>query len=211
MQAVSKILGFVLIAAGLLLAVTSLLMPGQILLGLTFDGGAILVVGGVLSLGLSGVMEALERSGARQTVTDEEFEAASPEAPSPSRASFLGSAVGEPPAREKEPVIPARDTSYAARSAAVIAAASGALPRSGMAAAPPPPPPPPPPPARFEPVVEETPEISEEDLYVVDERVISGKPARILSDGTVEAETDEGWMRFENVEHLQEYLEAMRG
>jgi hypothetical protein len=35
------------------------------------------------------------------------------------------------------------------------------------------------------------------------------RPARILSDGTVEAETDEGWMRFENLEHLDEYLDAM--
>jgi hypothetical protein len=25
----------------------------------------------------------------------------------------------------------------------------------------------------------------------------------------VEAETDEGWMRFENLEHLDEYLDAM--
>jgi hypothetical protein len=32
-----------------------------------------------------------------------------------------------------------------------------------------------------------------------------------LSDNTVEAETDEGWMRFENVEHLEEYLDAMKG
>ena len=31
----------------------------------------------------------------------------------------------------------------------------------------------------------------------------------VLSDGTVEAETAEGWMRFENVEHLEEYLQAM--
>jgi hypothetical protein len=52
--------------------------------------------------------------------------------------------------------------------------------------------------------------ISEEELYVVEERTIAGKPARVLSDGTVEAETDEGWMRFENVEHLEEYMEAVR-
>jgi hypothetical protein len=32
----------------------------------------------------------------------------------------------------------------------------------------------------------------------------SGRVARVLSDGTVEAETAEGWMRFENVEHLEE-------
>ena len=44
---------------------------------------------------------------------------------------------------------------------------------------------------------------------MVEEKVIRGRPARVLSDGTVEAETDEGWMRFENLEHLDEYLEAM--
>jgi hypothetical protein len=49
----------------------------------------------------------------------------------------------------------------------------------------------------------------EEQLYVVEERLIRGRPARVLSDGTVEAETDEGWMRFENREHLEEYLDAM--
>ena len=47
------------------------------------------------------------------------------------------------------------------------------------------------------------------ELFVVEEKVIRGRPARVLSDGTVEAETDEGWMRFENLEHLDEYLEAM--
>ena len=58
-------------------------------------------------------------------------------------------------------------------------------------------------------------DISEEEviddgqLYVVEERVIRRHPARILSDGTVEAETVEGWMRFENLEHLDEYLDAM--
>ncbi len=46
------------------------------------------------------------------------------------------------------------------------------------------------------------------ELYVVEEKTIRGRPARILSDGTVEAETDEGWMRFENLEHLNEYLDG---
>ena len=50
----------------------------------------------------------------------------------------------------------------------------------------------------------------EDALFVVEERTIRGRPARLLSDGTVEAETDEGWMRFENVEHVEEYLDAMR-
>jgi hypothetical protein len=49
----------------------------------------------------------------------------------------------------------------------------------------------------------------EPGLYVVEEQIVRGKPARILSDGTVEAETDEGWMRFENMEHLNEYLDSL--
>lgn len=51
--------------------------------------------------------------------------------------------------------------------------------------------------------------IDDGQLYVVEERVIRNHPARILSDGTVEAETAEGWMRFENLEHLDEYLDAI--
>ena len=50
----------------------------------------------------------------------------------------------------------------------------------------------------------------EDELFVVEERIIRERPARLLSDGTVEAETDEGWMRFENVEHVEEYLDAMK-
>jgi hypothetical protein len=53
------------------------------------------------------------------------------------------------------------------------------------------------------------PEGDEEQLYVMEEKLIRGRPARVLSDGTVEAETDDGWMRFENLEHLEEYLDAM--
>ena len=51
-------------------------------------------------------------------------------------------------------------------------------------------------------------QVAEGQLYVVEERYIRMRPARILSDGTVEAETEEGWMRFENLEHLDEYLDA---
>lgn len=63
-----------------------------------------------------------------------------------------------------------------------------------------------------EPEAESAPEAlpQEDELFVVEERVIRDRPARLLSDGTVEAETDEGWMRFENVEHVEEYLDAMR-
>ncbi len=48
-----------------------------------------------------------------------------------------------------------------------------------------------------------------DQLYIVEEVEIRGKQARVLSDDTVEAETAEGWMRFENLEHLEEYLDAM--
>lgn len=46
-------------------------------------------------------------------------------------------------------------------------------------------------------------------LYVVEERMFRGKQSRVLSDGTIEAETAEGWMRFEDFDHLEEYLDAM--
>jgi hypothetical protein len=49
------------------------------------------------------------------------------------------------------------------------------------------------------------------ELYVVEERRFRGKQARVLSDGTIEAETAEGWMRFEDIEHLREYLDATIG
>ncbi len=59
-------------------------------------------------------------------------------------------------------------------------------------------------------VDEDTAEAVDEDgLYVLEEKVVRGRPARILSDQTVEAETDEGWMRFENMEHLNEYLDSV--
>ncbi len=60
-----------------------------------------------------------------------------------------------------------------------------------------------------EPEPEAEDEVEDGELYVLEEREIRGRPARILSDQTVEAETDEGWMRFENLEHLNEYLDAM--
>jgi hypothetical protein len=56
---------------------------------------------------------------------------------------------------------------------------------------------------------EPSPEDQPSALYVVEERMFRGKQARVLSDGTVEAETAEGWMRFEDFDHLEEYLDAM--
>jgi len=59
-----------------------------------------------------------------------------------------------------------------------------------------------------EPAAETEEQVADGELYVVEEKIIRGRPARVLSDGTVEAETDEGWMRFENLDHLDEYLDA---
>jgi hypothetical protein len=59
-----------------------------------------------------------------------------------------------------------------------------------------------------EPIAEEPEEPAAGELYVVEEKLIRGRPARVLSDGTVEAETEEGWMRFENIEHLNEYMDG---
>jgi hypothetical protein len=56
---------------------------------------------------------------------------------------------------------------------------------------------------------EDSTEEEQPELYVVEERMFRGKQARVLSDGTIEAETAEGWMRFEDFDHLEEYLEAM--
>lgn len=66
--------------------------------------------------------------------------------------------------------------------------------------------------SKTQPATDSAPEAlpQEEELFVVEERIIRERPARLLSDGTVEAETDEGWMRFENVEHVEEYLDAMK-
>jgi len=58
-------------------------------------------------------------------------------------------------------------------------------------------------------VADQQPVQKEASLYVVEERVIRGRPARILSDGTIEAELDEGWLRFENEGHLDEYMDAL--
>ena len=122
------------------------------------------------------------------------------------------------PERDTKPAIerPISDTKE--RTAETVAALEKAKEDIGKAlnippkAAEAPPPPPPPPVEEEEEVVLEEVEVvdgDEEQLFVVEERMIRGRPARVLSDGTVEAETDEGWMRFENLEHLEEYLDAM--
>ncbi len=207
--------------------------------GLTPDLAAILLVGGALCLGLGGLIGALRDGpvGAQAVAVVAEAEPAAEKPPTPKFTGFgkktETAAVAKPSEAAAEPQGPARtsvaDTISALEQAKTdIAMALGvetqepsrpeppaARPEPAAVRPVPPPPRPEPPPARPEPAAArpeaerrtEPEEVAE--LYVVEERVIRGRPARVLSDGTVEAETDEGWMRFENLEHLDEYLEAM--
>jgi hypothetical protein len=206
-----RIAGFVLIALGLLAIVITLFSSEALVDGLTFDTGVMLLVGGVVTLGLSGVMSAIETLRTFIAGEDQAFVASLDEPKNPARtaaaAYFPGSkrpsAKPQESMRRGEPSFPPRggDVSKAMREQKPPADKArqtvdkpvediGDLAPAESTAAPE--------------------AVSEEELYVVEERTIAGKPARVLSDGTVEAETDDGWMRFENVEHLEEYMEALR-
>jgi hypothetical protein len=207
-----RIAGVVLVALGLLAILMTLFSSEPLVDGVTFDTGVMLIVGGVVALGLSGVMSAVETLRAFLAGEDQAFVASLEEPKNVARSAVAGyspgskrpSAKPQDSMRRSEPSFPPRgaDASKAMKEqkAAPADKAKGPVDKPG----------------------EEIREIglpdstaalevvSEEDLYVVEERTIAGKPARVLSDGTVEAETDDGWMRFENVEHLEEYMEALR-
>lgn len=207
------IFGILFLAAGVALGFLIHFSPGEMQVrGLTADVSAILVVGGALCLGLGSTIGALRDRTVAPVVPDVVTEA--PEAPAekPATPKFTGfgkkaaatavvaeasAAVAETAAASKTSVA---DTVAALEQAKTdIAVALGVEPQKTapeVAVA-----------AASEP--EEKSEAADGELYVVEEKVIRGRPARVLSDGTVEAETDDGWMRFENLEHLDEYLEAM--
>ena len=213
MNNIVRIGGFVLIVLGGLTILLAL-VTGDSLPGLTLDAGATLLAGGFIALGLStlaATVETLRAYFAAEEQGAEPFEAsAAPvsrpfaENLTPAEAAFKPRANVQS-ARLEEPELasPRFDKPKPAEERFSLVREN-----------PPPPPPEPEPEPEVEDVhdYEQVPEeaISEEELYVVEERTIAGKPARILSDGTVEAETDDGWMRFENVEHLEEYMEAVR-
>ncbi|HUQ35556.1 MAG TPA: hypothetical protein VM144_04175 [Aestuariivirga sp.] len=204
------IFGILFLAAGVALGFLIHFSPGEMQVrGLTADVAAILVVGGALCLGLGSTIGALRDRTVAPVVA--EVVAETPEE-KPATPKFTGfgkkaaatavvaeasAAVAETAAASKTSVA---DTVAALEQAKTdIAVALGvepqkAAPQESVAAA-------------SEP--EEKAEAADGELYVVEEKVIRGRPARVLSDGTVEAETDDGWMRFENLEHLDEYLEAM--
>lgn len=219
------ICGILLIAAGVALGIVLLVSaarPG----GIDIHTAAILLVGGILSLGLGSVIEGLHaRPTVRSLIPEPVIPAPTaaipefdPRSAKPAAAAVVAAAV----IVEEEVSRPTRDTIQALEQARQKIEKAfedrTEQPQSAEAPAAEPEEAEPAPKDVAAAEVEDetiTEDISEEEviddgqLYVVEERVIRRHPARILSDGTVEAETAEGWMRFENLEHLDEYLDAM--
>jgi hypothetical protein len=229
MSKLMSVLGIILLAVGLVLGLLELMQPGRVQgLGISIGTAVDLIIGGILALGLGGVIDALrgrsdfamdaaaadsEPAPAPTATTEDllktpaEAGAAEPapaadEAPSKMRFGFgrktaavaaTTAVVTEVAEAAKTPVQETLDALEQAKQD--IKGALGGV--ESITA-----------PAPAAEVVEEAAAPAEDELYVVEEKSIRGRPARILSDDTVEAETDEGWMRFENLEHLNEYLDA---
>ena len=210
------ILGVLLAAAGIALGLMAVLSPGRMdIWGVKLDTAAILLVGGILTLGLGGVIDAL-KSG-RGTKSNREEVAAIVNTPSVQEmqvpAGFGRKAAGaavaataaiavEAPKSSVADTIAALDEAKADIKKALGGMDSISTPEVHVE------------PAHIEATAKAAAESANEatdadpSLFVVEEKIIRGRPARILSDETVEAETDEGWMRFENLEHLNEYLDS---
>jgi hypothetical protein len=230
MSKLMSVLGIILLAVGLVLGLLELMQPGRVQgLGISIGTAVDLIIGGILALGLGGVIDALRgRSDFAMDAAAADSEPAP--APAPTADDLLktpadADAAEPAPAAEEAPGKMrfgfGRKTAAAAAATTVavteVAEAAktpvqetldaleqakqdikGALGGVESITAP----------APAAEVVEEAAAPAEDELYVVEEKSIRGRPARILSDDTVEAETDEGWMRFENLEHLNEYLDA---
>jgi hypothetical protein len=225
------ILGIIVAAAGAVIGALIYVSPGQMqVLGLTPEVAAVLLVGGLGLIGLGGVIGAMDKTTAATrdlrawlsgqdvgqvsaaaaataatTVTEfAEVTASPPPFPMPTpeppaSVSKIDALIKESKAETTRAVSESRETI-----AAMDKAKDELKEVLGVSE-----PEPPPPPAAEEPPPVEEAEAEDTQLFVVEERLIRGRPARVLSDGTVEAETDDGWMRFENLEHLEEYLDAM--
>ena len=205
------IFGILFLAAGVALGFLIHFSPGEMQVrGLTADVAAILIVGGALSLGLGSMIGALRDRTAAPVVAAIAAETSTEKPDTPKFTGFgkktAATAVAAEASNAVADTAAASKTSVADTVAALeqaktdIAVALGVEPQKAAPAEP----------LAAKPEPEAKPEAAEvEELYVVEEKVIRGRPARVLSDGTVEAETDDGWMRFENLEHLDEYLEAM--
>ena len=231
MSNLMKLFGTLMAVLGVVLGVTILAKPGLLdAMGIRLDTAVLLLVGGVLALGLGSVIDALKSQRSRPvvesvgTVRAESAEGPSEamksnfgRKPTETAAILAGAAVASASVAEAKKSDPVAETISALEQAKadVIKSMGGmdavttspqSRPAIGMEASKPAA-------AIVAPAAHEeepaTDEEGDEDLYVVEEKVIRGRPARILSDDTVEAETDEGWMRFENLEHLNEYLDSV--
>jgi hypothetical protein len=225
MSKLMLVFGVLFLGVGVALGFLIEFQPGQMqVLALTPEVAALFLVGGALCLGLGNIEGALREGRAGGIIASETHtELAGSQPATPSFRGFgnqARKATATVVATEASVVTPEPQTSVAETISALeqaksdIAAALGVETYSVEHV------PAPPKPEAEKPVVVAAvapvaPSVEAEatdednDLFVVEEKVIRGRPARILSDGTVEAETDEGWMRFENLEHLDEYLEAM--
>ena len=224
MSKLMLIAGILLVAVAIASGLMIFFSPSSVIgWGITPEVAAVLLVGGILSLGLGAVISALEAGIPLHGTATENSATAAPASQTETAIPEFGrrpmeaaAATATAVAHEVSPAV--YDTIKALEQAkSDISKAFGHEPQA---------------PAEIaeevaaaeeqvaevqaeEPVAEV--EIAESEvaveeegqLYVVEERIIRARPARILSDGTVEAETDEGWMRFENLEHLDEYLDAM--
>jgi len=232
MSALLKISGAVMAILGLALGAMTFLQPGKMdVYGIKLDTAAILFVGGIIAMGLAGVIDAVRGSRARQvaeTVSEVKAvaetvnakpamddNALSRKAVETSAAAATGlaaaaTAVVAKPAAKTTDSVADTITALEQAKADVIRSMGGmdavAKPAAAHLAEP----------AAATPNAHpaheaeaEAAEGEDDDLFVVEEKVVRGRPARILSDDTVEAETDEGWMRFENLEHLNEYLDSV--
>ena len=219
MNVVLRIAGILLAALGLLVVLLVFYSPELAAPGVNLDIGVSMLLGGIIVLGMSGIVAAVEdlrnfvarddmglsaRADARRGPTERPAApdiaslSAPPEKALAATPEVLRNLGPPPPAAEQRRSPFDTGKSLESRLQKLDEDSRSAIDR----------------------VVEEVrghgssssadPEVvSEENLYVVEEREIAGKQARVLSDGTVEAETDEGWMRFENPEHLEEYMAAV--
>ncbi len=233
MSKLMQVLGIVLLAAGIALAIMGLVNQAQLQVrGIDMASAINLIIGGILAIGLGGVIAAVGGSAPRMDYASEESapEPVAEEAPAPA----IEETVADKPAEVTPARKPMRFPSFGRKledagvaTAATATAAATVATETAAAAE-----------EVVTPAVKdtidaleqaktdlenaltgndsvenmesaETAESAEGELFVVEDKVVRGRPARVLSDGTVEAETEEGWMRFENLEHLDEYLDAV--
>lgn len=222
MSKLMSVLGIILLAVGLAIGLLEIANPGHLQgMGVNLDTSVSLMVGGVLAIGLGGVIAALERSSLTvpgyeeatneaEVAATEEVETSTGEAAEKPARKILFPSFGRKTAVTAAPAIDVAAEDAAPSVQQTIDALEQAkqdikgalggmetiLPETD---------------AKESKSDSESDEPAEGELYVIEEKIIRGRPARILSDNTVEAETDDGWMRFENIDHLNEYLDEAHG